>query len=148
MNKYNDIKKQAFLGELKAIEYFIMNDFDVYKQYTGKESIDLVVLKKDKIYRVECKSTSNRAKEGEAWIVKLFKSRSNKTTEMNISFNQWKSTVDLLSIYVEPIDYLLIFHKDEIKVGWNLTINDELIEVRNNDECFKYEILNNNVEKE
>ena len=148
MNKYNDLMNQSHLGELKAIEYFIKNGFEIYKQYTGKESVDLVTIKDDKIYRIECKSTSKRCDNDQCWTVKLFKSRHNHTGSKSILFKTWKKKIDLLTIYIEPIDYLLVYHKDEIKVDWNLRINDEIIEVRNNDDCFKYEIFNKNDEEE
>tara|TARA_R100001244_G_C5061840_1_gene109030 strand:+ start:39 stop:485 length:447 start_codon:yes stop_codon:yes gene_type:complete len=148
MNKYDDLKKQADLGELKTIEYFIKNGFEIYKQYTGKESVDLVVVKKDRMYRVECKSTSSRSSNDQSWLVRIFKTRHNSKKVRDISFTKWKDKIDLLAVYIEPIDYLLIFHKDEIKVDWKLRIKDEMIEVRNNDDCFKYEIFNNNVEEE
>ena len=148
MDKYSKINKQAHLGELKAIEYFIKNGFEVYKQYTGKESIDLVTIKDYKVYRVECKSTARRSKCRAAWVVKICKTRHNSKGYREITFDQWKENVDIISVYIEPIDYLLLYHKDEIRSKYRYTIKDEIIEVRNNDNCFKYEIFNNNVEEE
>jgi Holliday junction resolvase-like predicted endonuclease len=143
---YNKIKIQASLGELRAIETFIRKGYEIFKQYTGKESIDFIALKDDKIYRIEVKSTSI-FRHG-IWKVGLRKTRNNAKGQRVFKFNDYKDNFDLLVVYIYPKDAILIYHKDEITDQCELSITNEEIEVKKHDEFLKYEISNINVEEE
>jgi len=143
---YNKIKIQANLGELRAIETFIRKDYEIFKQYTGKESIDFIALKHNKIYKIEVKSTSI-FRHG-MWKVGLRKTRNNAKSQRVFKFNDYKDDFDLLVIYIYPKDVILIYHKDEITEQTMLSITNEEIEVKKHDEFLKYEISNINVEEE
>jgi len=148
MVTWKKLKRQAILGELRAIEFFIDRDFEVFKQYTGKESIDLVVIKGNIIFRVECKSTSIRSTSGLGWKVRLVKSRHNTKGSTNTKFNEWKHDIDLLTIYIEPKDQILVFHKEEINCNAMFNITDEMMEVRKDDDFIKYEGIYKETEEE
>ena len=148
MPTWKKLKRQAILGELRAIEFFIHRDFEVYKQYTGKESADLIVMKNGIIYRVECKSTSARTNTNLGWKVTLVKNRHNTKTTRVYKFEDWKHNIDLLSVYIEPKDQIIMFHKEEIKDNTMLSISDEMMEVRKDDDFIKYEGIYKETEEE
>lgn len=118
--------KISALGESLVIAEFIRRDYDVFTQFSGKEPFDMAVHKEGKLYRVEVKSTSNRTKEDRGWKVQLRKSRSNLTETKINKFDP--NSCDILAVFIEPVNKIVILESSNITVRSELTILDKQLE--------------------
>lgn len=88
------------LGEAKIVAHLVAQGYEVYSPLFGNTSCDLIVLRDNTIFRVECKSTGT-SRNGK-YEVQLRSTRHNKTKNTVRKFDGTKS--DILAIYLEPED--------------------------------------------
>lgn len=124
MNKSN---RQGILAEAKALSHFIKEEYEVYTQFSGKSPIDMIVEKNGKLSRVEVKSTRTRTKYNTGWVVQLKSTLPNKNKKNKI-INFDNKSCDILVIYIEPLDKIIIKKSKEIKVVGALAILDKDLE--------------------
>ncbi len=107
------------IGEATVKLYFLKRGFEVY---TGDDntSCDFLTLNPATgiMKRVEVKTTRRRNKNDSAWVVDIRKSYG------DTPFNP--SMVDLLAVYIEPVDEIRIFKSEDISNGTLLTLKDNV----------------------
>ncbi len=117
------IIKQGILGESRVIVELIKQDYDVFTQFSGKSPFDIVAYKDDVLYRVEVKSSACRSRSDTGWEVQLKRIRPNRSGNTIHKFDN--SSCDILAIYIEPIDKVLLLNASEISNKSMLTILDK-----------------------
>ena len=96
-----------------------------FMEIDGKSPFDLVAHKDGKLLRVEVKSTTQRTRNNSGWMVELKSVRSNKT--INKIYNFSKDRCDILIVFIEPINKVLLFNSSEISTTSAMTISDKSI---------------------
>ena len=114
---------QGSIAKFKAATYFMELGYDVFMEMDGKSPFDLVLHKEGKLERVEVKSTRRRSKYETGWEVQIKKVRPNRTRNNIKPFDN--SECDKLVIYVVPLDEILVYEAQDIKVKNTLTILDK-----------------------
>lgn len=107
------------VGETTVKLYFLKRGHEVY---TGDDntSCDFIALNPSKgvTKRVEVKTTRRRNKGDTAWIVDIRRSYG------DLPFDP--SLVDLLAVYIEPVDEIRIFDAKDITQKTSLTLTDNV----------------------
>ncbi len=108
------------LGECKVKFELLKKGFEVY---TGdsRSLLDMIIRnpKDDKILRVEVKTTQTRAEFDGGWTVRI----ANRTKFEDTPFQ--KESVDILAIYLEPIDKVLFLDAKTVLTTHKLTVHDD-----------------------
>lgn len=113
---------QGDLGEIKAASHFMHRGYQVF-YCLGKGSFDLVVTEDGtKLERVEVKCTKTRTKTDTGWVVQIKSLRPNRSKTTIKRFDSTRS--DLLVVFIEPIDRIVVFKSSDIKTTCALTILD------------------------
>jgi hypothetical protein len=102
------MSKQGNSGEAKALLHFLKEGYEVYPSYGSGCSCDIIILKDNQLQRVSAKSTS-RMMSKSSWEVSLRQTRYKKM----VGFD--KNSCDLVTVYIEPEDRLLVFKAEDIK---------------------------------
>ena len=111
--------KVGSLGEISVQKEFILSGYEVYSPVTDNTKYDLIVSKSGKVYTVEVKSTNRKV--GDFYRVQIKKVRSNKTRNVVTRFDN--TQVDLLAVYIEPEDVVIVYKAEEITVGSELRVD-------------------------
>lgn len=115
------------LGKSRTISELIRNGFDIFTEFEGKAPFDLVAHKDGELKRIEVKSTQRRTKYDTGWEIQIKRVRPNRSETVIHNFNS--SQCDILAVYIEPLDKVLLLDSSKIKVKTMLTILDsELLE--------------------
>lgn len=107
------------LGELRVAYELTKLDYEVYTGFGGKTSCDLLVVKDGIVEKVQIKSTSYKNRYG-SWYVMVQTVRSNKN--LNVVKPYDKSLYDILAVYIEPEDRVIIYRSADVMVTSGLTI--------------------------
>ena len=73
--------------------------------------------------RVEVKTTAARTKNNKGWVVHLKRVRPNKTQNKIHPFDS--SRIDLLAVYITPLDRVVIFEAKNLHQRSTLSVLDE-----------------------
>jgi Holliday junction resolvase-like predicted endonuclease len=111
------------MGKAKAILYFISQGYDVFTEFEGKSPFDFIVHKENVLKRVEVKTTKTKSRNKNGWVFQLKRVRPNKTQTKIYKFSN--NQCDILALYVQPIDVLLIKISSDIKATSGLTISNQ-----------------------
>lgn len=111
--------KAGSLGEISTQKEFILCGYEVYSPVTDNTEYDLLVSKGGEVFTVEVKST--KRKVAGFYRVQIKKVRSNKTRNTITRFDNTK--VDLLAVYIEPEDKVIVYKAKEITVGSELRVD-------------------------
>ena len=114
------------LGKSKVISELIKKEYDVFTEFEGKSPFDLVAHKEQKLYRVEVKSTQRRTKYNTGWEVQIKKVRPNRSKAVIHNFSS--DQCDILAVFIEPLDKVILIQSSEIKTKSMLTILDKSLE--------------------
>lgn len=96
-------KQKGDLGEVKAIEWLLINGYVIFKPLFENGHTDLIAEKDDRLYRVTVKYTSSPAQKGRKYRVALKNvSRRNNGIVATSYFDS--SRFDLLLAYIAPED--------------------------------------------
>jgi hypothetical protein len=114
--------KSGSLGEIATMKHFLAAGFEVYTAITDSSTYDMVIAKGGTLSRVEVKSTRCRNKANTGWIAQIRSIRSNKTTNRKIHFD--KSKIDILAIYIEPLDRIVTIEARNISQRAAITLMD------------------------
>ena len=119
---------QGDLGEIKVAAHFMQLGYQVFT-CLGKGFFDLIITKDGiNLERVEVKSTSRRSRNDTGFEVQLKRVRPNRTKS---TIHKWDSTkCDKLAIYVVPIDKIVVFDSEDVKVSNSMILGDKEIEKR------------------
>ncbi len=120
------ITQSSSLGEARTVVELIRQGYDIFTQLNGKAPFDLIAHKNGQISRVEVKSTNQRARSKTGWIVELRRIRSNKTKNVIHKFDNTKS--DIVSVYIEPLDKVILIPSNTITVTGQLQISDSTLD--------------------
>jgi len=105
------------IGETVVKLEFLRKGFEVY---TGDDNtyLDFIVrdIKKGRLSKVEVKTTTRRNKNNTGWIVDIRRSYGDLPFE--------KENLDILAVYLEPIDRVKIFDANKIELKSMMTILD------------------------
>jgi Holliday junction resolvase-like predicted endonuclease len=115
--------KSGALGELAAMKHFLGLGYEVYTAVTDSSTYDIILTKDGQLYRVEVKTTAARTKNDKGWVVHLKRVRPNKTQNKIHPFDS--SRIDLLAVYITPLDRVLIFEARKLQQRSTLSILDE-----------------------
>jgi len=107
------------IGELKSAAHFAAQGYFVFMDTSGKAPFDLVVYK-DRLQRVQVKSTRTKTPEDTGWIVTLKSHRPNRSGTKRIPFDN--TTCDLLCVYIEPEDRVVVLESATIKSRYGLVV--------------------------
>lgn len=110
------------LGESRVVSELIRQGYEVFTQLSGKSSIDLIAYKENILSRVQVKATSTRTKANTGWSVQIKQVRPNRKSNKIKKFDS--TTCDILAIYIQPLDKVVLMKSSEIKVTSALTILD------------------------
>jgi len=114
--------KSGALGELAAMKHFLSRGYEVYTAVTDSSTYDIILAKNGQLLRVEVKTTAARTKNDKGWVVHLKRVRPNKTQNKIHPFDS--SRIDLLAVYITPLDRVLIFEAKELQQRSALSILD------------------------
>ena len=114
------------LGKSRTVSEFLRLGYDVFQEYDGKSPFDLAVYRDNAFSRVECKSTATRTRHDTGWLVELKRVRAN--TKSNIIKNFDNTSCEFLSIYIEPIDRVIIIPASEITNKSQIAIRDSFVD--------------------
>lgn len=110
----------GIVGETTVKLYFLKRGFEVY---VGDDNtyFDFIIHnpKTNEIKTVEVKTTRSRSKDNKSWRVDIRKRRS-------VTLNFDSSKVDLLAVYIEPVDEIRIFKGKDIKQLTELRLTDNV----------------------
>lgn len=109
------------LGEISAIKEFIRQGFEVYKSVSDNSLYDFIAAKDGELFKVEVKSTKTSPRSNGVYKVQLKRVRSNKNENRIHYFDN--SRIDILVIYIEIEDKILLFNAKDLKVKTELTID-------------------------
>lgn len=107
------------LGMISISKALTMQGYEVFLPLSENSSCDLVAIKDQVMYRVECKSTSFSA-SAVSWGVALRQIRPNRTGNVVKKFDSAKS--DLLAVYIVPEDRVEIFNSIDYHDRTTVTI--------------------------
>jgi Holliday junction resolvase-like predicted endonuclease len=99
---------------------FIEQGYEVYSPITDNTLYDMIVSKGGGLYKVEVKSTKSPERRSGAYKVQLKRVRSNKNTNTIHYFDN--SSVNILAVYLEDIDKVIIMDSLEVVSKTELTI--------------------------
>lgn len=110
------------LGESKAITKFIEEGFDIFTQFSGHNPFDFVIHKDSKLYKVEVKTTTTKTNNN-SYIVYIEGTaygpdRSIKHKPLDVD------NVDILVVYIQPIDTLCFFHMKDLDNKCSITLRE------------------------
>lgn len=114
----------AAVGENQAATYFTKRGWFVYTNTTGKAPADLVILKGDQLKKVEVKTSSTYTSAGNS-IVRLSKTRPNKTKNTTYKWTDYRDQVDLLFVYLLETGKCAVFTAQEVNCEWSMVICKE-----------------------
>ncbi len=100
------------LGEAKVLAYFVENEYQVYLPFQDNGEHDMVVSKDSKLQTVSVKSTS--VKSGSGYLVQL-RTVSRRKDNGVIVKKFDNSSVDLLAVYIQPEDRVMIISGLDVK---------------------------------
>lgn len=107
------------IGEAVVKLYFLKRGYEVY---TGDDNtyFDFIVHNPSTGHTksVEVKTTRRRTKNDKAWMVDIRRSYG------NLPFDG--SKVDLLAVYIQPVDEVRIFKGSEVKTTTLMTLSDNV----------------------
>ena len=109
-------------GKAKAILSFITHGYDVFTEFEGKSPFDFIVHKTNELKRVEVKTSKTRNRANTGWIFQIKKVRPNRTKAKIYRFN--KSQCDILALYIQPLDKIIIKFSNQIFCTSSFTILD------------------------
>lgn len=115
--------KSGSLGEIAVAKELIKQGYEVYSGITDNTKYDLLAILDGQIYRVEVKSTKQPEKRSGAYKIELKRTRSNKKKNTIYLFDN--TEVDILGVYLEDIDRVMLFEARAIKAKSALTIRTE-----------------------
>jgi hypothetical protein len=110
------------LGLLAASLEFSKQGYETYFPSGDNVSIDLIVVKDFKPYRVEVKTTNTRTKAG--WVVRLQGYSGNMKKIYKKSFVP--DNFDFVAVYLQPIDEVKIIPIQDIKHKTKFTLLNNL----------------------
>jgi PD-(D/E)XK endonuclease len=110
------------LAEAKVIAKLVENKFDVFIQFSGKASFDLVAYRDGQLYKIQVKGTSSKTRYG-VYQVQLKAVRANRTGNTIHYFDT--SQCDVLAIYVEPLDKVCFLRTEEIRARGQLNLREQ-----------------------
>ncbi len=105
---------QGNIGEAKALQYFIENEYEVYLPFGTASKCDMIIVKDGKVERVSVKTCSGLTRG--RYMVRIRQGKLNQ----QIPFD--KSSSDILFVYVIPLDKIFTFNSKDIKNGFELTL--------------------------
>lgn len=111
--------KSGALGELAAMKHFLGLGYEVYTAVTDSSTYDIILAKDGQLYLVEVKTTAARTKNNKGWVVHLKRVRPNKIHPFD------NSRIDLLAVYITPLDRVVIFEASKLQQRSTLSILDE-----------------------
>lgn len=114
--------KNGALGELAAMKHFLSLGYEVYAAVTDSSTYDMLLAKAGSILRVEVKTTSARNTVNTGWQAQIKSVRSNKTQNRIVSFDP--SKIDLLAIYIAPLDRIFTIEAKSVTQKAQITILD------------------------
>ena len=111
------------VGETAVKLHFLKMGYEVFIG-DDNTSCDMIVLntKTNEMKRVEVKTTRIRTRADTGWTVGI---RKKKRGSHGIPFDN--SKVELLVIYVEPVDKIIIFDSKDIKTTCNFIVRDSML---------------------
>lgn len=116
------------IGKSRSASELMRIGYHVYQEYDGKSPVDLLAYDadKDSVLKVECKSTKTRSRNDTGWVVQLKSVRANTKGNRLVPFNNKRC--DLLAIYIEPTDEVIIINSSEINSKSSILVSDKLID--------------------
>lgn len=112
--------KQGSIGEAKVICKLLEEGYSVFTQFSGKASFDMIAEKDGELKRIEVKSTRTKSKSKNYWSVQLKKVRPNRSQNKIVRFD--KNQCDILAVYIEPEDKVVLINSDTINQTCQLSV--------------------------
>jgi predicted AAA+ superfamily ATPase len=110
------------LGESAVYHELLKNGYTVYFTMSDGAKFDFVAYKEDKgLQSVEVKTTGRRNKNDTGWIVKIRRSRYKQEHDFD------NSEIDILAVYIEPIEQILFFNAKDITQKTSFEISDSYV---------------------
>lgn len=107
------------LAELKAIEHFSKEGYEVYRPMFEGQLCDLILMKAGRTFRVQVKSTEYKTPAG-TYQAKLGKARPNRQSVFYHPFDP--DVYDFLVVYVGPENALCVYDAKQITNRHNMVI--------------------------
>lgn len=107
------------LGEARVIAELTRNRFHVFSQVSGKAPFDLVAYKDNQLYRISVKAVGKKDEKG-VYNIQPKTVRPNRTCNKITNFDN--TSCDLLAIYLQEDDEVVIFKSSEVVVKSAMTI--------------------------
>ena len=110
------------LGEARAITRFIQHGFDIYTQFSGANPFDFIAYRDGKLYKIEVKTTNISPRYGGYNIALTGNSYGPDRTIIHKPLNE---SIDILVVYIYPLDTLCFVDPREIKSWRTITFREE-----------------------
>lgn len=107
-----NINQKGLIGELKVAGELLLCGYEVYFPLTGTASHDMIAVKDGVCYKVQVKTTSQKSRHGNSYIVETRTVVSSK--KGNTIKKLTTETIDYLAIYIIPEDTVLILKSTEV----------------------------------
>lgn len=110
--------KAGSLGEISVQKELLKLGYEVYSPVSDNTKYDLIAVKGTEVFRVEVKTTSRQVAGN--YKVQIKKVRSNKSENKITPFDN--SEVDILAVYIEPEDIVVLYEAKSLTVKTELTV--------------------------
>jgi hypothetical protein len=119
MKEIIDGHARGTLGESKVLHDLTTKGNEVFKSVFDGSSVDFIMITPEgETKRIEVKTTTRRNPADTGWLCHL-KSTGNSPLK--------KDLVDILAVYIKPIDVVMYFPIEEVKGHMQMTIADTLV---------------------
>lgn len=105
-------KQKGSIGEITTVKYLLESGFSVFGEFGDLSKVDLIALKADKLYRIQCKAISTRDNK-----INL----DSRKCGPNYSFKYNPTEIDIFAVYVLDLDVLFFVSSKELCAQTTLT---------------------------
>lgn len=113
-------QKLGNIGEARVLAHLLLQDYYVFMPFSDNGPVDMIALKDNVTYKISVKGTSTQNKSG-SWQIELRTVSRRKDNTCKITkFDS--STCDILAIYIEPLDKIVLIDTKTIEAKSAISI--------------------------
>ena len=116
----------GYIGEMSCFAELAKIGWTIYTDSSGKGLCDCIIMKNDKLLRVQIKTSATRTKYNTGYAITIGSVRSNKTLNVVHKFDNLKQ--DILAVYLIDLDKVFFFESSCINNSRYFAITDSFIE--------------------
>lgn len=111
--------KVGLLAEAKVLAYLIEKDIEPYLPFADNGPVDILGIQNTRVLKISVKSTNKKSKYN-SWTVEL---RTVSRRKESICIKEFdNSKCDILAVYIQPLDRVILLDAQKIKSKSGLSI--------------------------